>query len=104
MHSFVPVLLALLVFRILVLAQLRQQLGGVDLGGVVIADVTRGFIGDDGGPGLAILLLFAKKAFVLIVAAAAGVGAKFKGFFANLFGAKKGPPPPGSSSGGSIVT
>ncbi|HEX7760928.1 MAG TPA: DUF2167 domain-containing protein [Caulobacteraceae bacterium] len=54
---------------------------------------------------LAVLLLFAKKGFVLIAAAAAGLFARFRSFFGNLFGKKPGPPPPGSSGGGpQIVT
>jgi uncharacterized membrane-anchored protein len=53
---------------------------------------------------LGLLLVFGKKAFILIAAAAAGIGARFKSFFGGLFG-KKSPPPPSSGAGGpDIVT
>lgn len=53
---------------------------------------------------LGLLLVFGKKAFILIAAALAGVGARFKSFFGGLFG-KKSPPPPSPGAGGpDIVT
>jgi uncharacterized membrane-anchored protein len=49
---------------------------------------------------LGLLLVFGKKAFLLIAAAAAGIGARFRSFFGNLFGKKTVATPPPSSSGG----
>jgi len=52
---------------------------------------------------LGLLLVFGKKAFILIAAAAAGIGAKFRSFFGGLFG-RKSPPPTSSGGGPDIVT